>query len=73
MIHDTLGSSCILEVVLKCNIKVKSIASVSKPNAYERTAAYERNETNKQELEFNKGGTYKNIPNLTISYSYNLE
>lgn len=44
MICDTLWSSCILKVVLKCNIEVKGIASVSKSNAYERTAACERNE-----------------------------
>ena len=44
MIHETLWSSCLLKVVLKCNIEVKGIASVSKSNTYERTAAYERNE-----------------------------
>lgn len=58
MIHDTLWSSCVLEVVLKRNIEVKGIASVSKPNAYERTAAYERNEHIRQEVEFSKGFTF---------------
>lgn len=48
VIHDILWSSYILEVVLQCNIEVKGIASVSKPNAYEGTAAYERNEHNRQ-------------------------
>lgn len=41
-IQAILWSNCILEVVLKCNIEVKGIASVSEPNAYERTAACER-------------------------------
>lgn len=29
----------LLEVVLKCNVEVKGVSSVSKADAYERTAA----------------------------------
>lgn len=36
-------SGYILKVVLKCDIEVEGIASVSKPNAYEGSAAFEKN------------------------------
>lgn len=52
--HDTLSSSFSLEVVLKCNIEIKGIASVSKSNPYERTAACEADKGNKQEQVFIK-------------------
>lgn len=36
-------------MILKCNIEIKGIASVSKPNPYERTASCERDKGNKQD------------------------
>lgn len=38
----------LLEVVLKSHIKVKGVSSVSKADAYERTAAWKRESEEKQ-------------------------
>lgn len=41
--HYTLWSSCILKVVLKSDVEVKGVTSVSKTNANECFAAFEMN------------------------------